>query len=71
MGKHASGKERYRILEIFRLAPFISATVDCTYADTATYTTKALRRYIKEEPEKFAGIRVHKKGRTVILEKEL
>ena len=71
MGKHASGKERYRTLEIFRLAPFVAATVDCTYADTATYTVKAFRRYIKEEPEKFAGIRVHKKGHTAILEKEL
>ena len=71
MGKHASGKERYRTLEIFRLAPFIAATVDCTYTDTATYTVKAFRRYIKEEPEKFAGIKVHKKGHTAILEKEL
>ena len=71
MGKHASGKERYRTLEIFRLAPFVAATVDCTYVDTAVYTAKAFRRYIKDEPEKFAGIKVHKKGRTVILEKEL
>lgn len=71
MGKHASGKKRYWTLDVFRLTPFASATVDCTYTDTAVYTAKAFRRYIKEEPEKFGGIRVHKKGRTVILEKEL
>ena len=71
MGKHASGKARYRVLEVFRLSPFVSATVDYTYVDTALYASKAIRRYIKEEPVKFAGIRVHKKGRTVILEKEL
>ena len=71
MGKHASGKERYRTLEIFRLAPFISATVDYKYIDIALYAAKAMRTYIKAEPEKFAGIKVHKKGRTVILEKEL
>lgn len=71
MGRHASGKKRYWTLDVFRLSPFSSATVDCTYIDEATYTVKAFRRYIKEEPEKFAGIRVHKKGRTAILEKEL
>ena len=71
MGRHASGKERYRNLEIFRLAPFVSATVDYKYVDIALYASKAIRRYIKDEPEKFAGISVHKKGRTVILEKEL
>ena len=71
MGKHASGKERYKNLEIFRLSPFVSATIDYTYVDTALYASKAIRRYIKEEPKKFAGIKVRKKGRTVILEKEL
>ena len=71
MGKHASGKERYRNLEIFRLSPFVSATIDYTYVDTALYASKAIRRYIKEESKKFAGIKVRKKGRTVILEKEL
>ena len=71
MGRHASGKERYRNIEIFRLSPFVSATIDYTYANIALYASKAIRRYIKEEPKKFTGIKVRKKGRTVILEKEL
>lgn len=57
-----------RILEIFRLAPFVESTFECKYVDEAGRMASRLRARIKKNP-KWANIKVHKRGKLVKLEK--
>lgn len=58
-----------RILEIFRLSPFVEVAIDCKYVDEANKTACRLRARIKKSPKLWANFKVHKRGKLVRLEK--